>query len=187
MTSFSPQSAMTATTPSESSMARTAFSLGIVAYAVAWIGALVFASRVFGIGGAIGLSLIFVLPFLVAVRMRFRWPAARGREYAFLFVLLCFVFGGSAFTVWRWYDSCMDIQHARDVTFEELARIVDANPAFHGIQFSVNNHNKCRYWIRGSVVSQADLKSLQALCDHNGFPNCVMEVAVVNGNQRKSK
>jgi len=167
-------------------MARTAFSLGIVAYTVAWIGALVFASRVFGIGGAIGLSLILVIPFLVAVRMRRRWPAVRGREYAFLLVLLCFVFGGSAFTVWRWYDSCMDLQHARDVRFEELARVAHAEPAFRDVEFSFTSY-KGRYVIRGTVASQADLERFLALCDRYDFRFYAKDVAAVSGNQRKSK
>ena len=157
-------------------MARRAFSLGIAAYAVAWIGALVFASRVFGMGGAIGLSLILVLPFIVAVRMRLRWPAVRGREFAFLLVLFVFVSGGSVFTVWDWYDVGMHHQHARDVKFDELAHEAHAVPSYKG-----------RYMIRGTVASQADLERFLALCVQYDFRFYAKDVVAVSGNQRKSE
>ena len=56
--------------------------------------------------------------------MRCRWQAVRGRQLAFLLVLVIFVFGGNTFVIWDWYDTGMDRVYAEDVRFSELTRLV---------------------------------------------------------------
>jgi hypothetical protein len=169
-----------------STTGKKAFLFGIASYIIAWVGILVFGFRVFGIGAAIGLSLFLIFPFVVAVRMYHRWPTVRRTEFALLLVLLFSVFGGSAFTVWRWYDSCMDLQHARDLRFDELAQEAHAVPAFRGVEFSSTNY-KGRYVIRGTVATQADLERFLALCDRYDFRFYAKGVTAVSGNKRKSE
>jgi hypothetical protein len=144
---------MTTTTPSEHSTSQKVLLLGIVAYAVVWMGLLLFAYRVFGAGGATGLSLILVFPLVVAVPMRHRRAAVRGREFAFLFVLLVIVLAGSAFMVHGWYDAGMDRQHSDDLRFSELSHVAHSEAAFRNIEFSIT-HYKGRYVIRGMVASR---------------------------------
>jgi hypothetical protein len=110
-----PQAATTAARTAVPSTAKKAFALGIAAYVVAWVGVFVFMFRVFGMGGAIVLSLVLAYPLFVAVRMHLRWPTVRGREFAFLLLLLAIVIGGSGGVIWRCYDQCIDLQHAQDL------------------------------------------------------------------------
>jgi len=79
---------------------RRILSWGIAAYLVVWAAVLIFVSRVFGTGGAIAMSLILTIPFAIAVRMASSAASVRGREFAFLSILLVVVFGGSAFVIW---------------------------------------------------------------------------------------
>src|SRR5271157_3121192 len=64
------------------------FSAAIVAYLVVWAAGFVFVSRVFGLYGALALALVPILPLVIAVRLRRRWPSVRVREFASLAALL---------------------------------------------------------------------------------------------------
>jgi len=177
---------MTAAKPTKTPTAKKAFSLGTAVYAVVWLCVFIFASQVFGMGPAAGLSLVLAFPLLVAVRMLLRWSAARGRDFALLLVLLAFVFGGGVYTVWYWYDVGMDSEHASDVRFAELTRIAHEDPAFQNVEFSIADY-KGRYVITGRVASRADFERFQTLCDQYEFQSFAKAVAVMNGNQRNNK
>jgi len=168
-------------------MARTAFSLGIVAYAVAWTGTLVFVHRVFGMDlPAIILSLVLVVPLVVGAHLRCRLRTVSGREFTYLLILAILVSCGGALVIRNWYDNGMDSQHAEDMRFDEFARLARSDPAFHNIDFSLTNY-KGRYVIRGTVASQADLERFLVLCDRYGFRFYAKDVGAISGNQRKSE
>jgi hypothetical protein len=172
--------------PTKRSRVKNAFTLGIAAYAVAWLVVLAVAWRVFGSSSAVGLSLILLFPLVVAVRMRFRWSALKEREFAFFFVLLAVVLGAGIFTVWRWCDAGVHTEHASDRRFEELTRIAQEDPAFRDIKFSITDY-KGRYVITGVVASRADLDRFQELCDQYDFRSFAKTVAVMPGDPPKSK
>ena len=178
---------MSAATSHDRSTKKPFFVLGIGAYVAVCAGILLFTFRVFGGNGTAGLSLILVFPFIVAVRMLLRWDRVRASELSLLCVLLLCVSAGSAFIIWRWYDSHEDRQHAEDLRFDDFASAARTDPAFRDVAFLVDNHNKCRYWIRGSVASQADCDRLQSLRDRNGFPGCMTEITVMNGSQSMNR
>ena len=180
---------MTATAPAQRSMAQKAFLLGIVAYAVAWIGVLVFAYRVFGMFGVVGLFWILVLPFVIAIRICRRWPEVRGREFAFLLVLIAFVFAGGVFTIRGWYDKCVDLHHAQDVKFEELSRVVSENPTYCNIKLARVPFKTFSpiYQIQGTVASQTDLEHFRSLCDGHGLSFRPEDIVVTKDDHQEGE
>jgi len=180
-------SAMTTATTSELSTARKAFSLGIAVYAVAWAGVFVFVYRVFGIDlPAILLSLILAVPLVVAVRMRCRWPALRGREFVFLLLLVIFASGGGVFVIQHLYDTCRDLMRTEDRRFDEFTRIAHADPAFRDINFLTVSSKRFRQ-IQGTVATQADLDRFQTLFHEYHFPFYLVEVSVRDGSKQERK
>ena len=177
---------MTAAT-TERSMAKNAFSLGIAVYALAWAGVLVFLHRVFGMDvAAIILSLVLIVPLVVAVRMRCRWPEVRKHEFVFLLLLLVIVGVGSCGAIWRLYADGMHHRHITDIRFDELTHIAHSDTAFRHVEF-VTTIYKQRYQLRGTVASQADLEHLQSLCEQYGFHPGVKEIAVADVAKRASE
>jgi hypothetical protein len=173
---------MTSSTSTEGSLAKKVFSLAIAAYAATWAGAFVFAFRVFGMGAAMLLSWMLVLPFLIAVRMRRRWTAVRRREIVRLLVLLVLVSGGgSAFVIWHCYDLGMHNTYRAEVKFGELVRIVGEDPAFRNIELKRIPFKSFHpiSQIQGTVASQADLERIRLLCDQYGFPLRPSDVSVI--------
>lgn len=140
---------------------RRMLTLAIAVYLVAWGAGFVFVSREFGVVSAIKLSLIPVLPLVVALRMRGRWPTVRGREFAFLLALVIIVSGAAVGVVWNWYDTGMDRFHAEDLEYAEFVRVLRKDPAFHNVKASVSP--KHLFWLRGTVASDADLARLRSL------------------------
>jgi len=182
LTPFSPDAIFTAAmnaTTTGSVAVRRALSLGIVAYLILWTAAIVLVSRVFGLGSAIGLSLILVLPLAVAVRMRRQWRAVQGRDFALLLLLLAVVLGGIAYVVWDWRGAGEDRQRVRDFQFAQLAGLVRKDPAFHDVEFSVTEDNE-RYQICGTVASPSDLERLESLGSRFGFLPSMQEIKVAS-------
>ena len=64
-------------------------ALSILVGFTPFVAGFVFVSRVFGLSNALALSLLFIPPLIVTVRLCLKWPAVRGRELAFLAILLC--------------------------------------------------------------------------------------------------
>lgn len=140
----------------------------ILVYLIAWAAGFVLACRAFGLGGAMLLSMIPSLPLVVAARLRRRWPAVRGREFALLTVLLVVALGGVAGVVRSWYDAGTHRDHAEDVMYEEFGRRLRGDPAFRHvvIEFSPRKHI---YWVSGTVATRADLDRLGALAVRCGI------------------
>jgi hypothetical protein len=162
-----------------------AFSAAIAAYGIIWTCVIVYLLHAFGLDRSVvwlSVILILIVPLIIALRMHRRWPKVRGREFTWLIVLLIFVLMGGAYVVGYWHDAGLDKEHARNVRFVELTRLVDKDPVFNNIEliyqpFKVGNGYYC---IKGSVPTQADLEHLQMLCDQYGFVQCVKDVAVIN-------
>jgi hypothetical protein len=139
------------------------FSLALGVYFGAWVALIVFATRTFG-GHGSALSLIALAPLVVGVRLRYRWPLVRPRELVFLLVLVVVVSGSTPLVVWRWYDSCLDLQHAEAVKWAEFQSRVRQDPAFRDIVIHwPHAHYKSTYWMDGTVASKADRDRLRAL------------------------
>src|SRR5437867_2998970 len=109
---------------------RVALNVAVLASAVLLVGGFAFVSWDFGFRGAAVLSLVLALPLVVAVRLRRRWPAVRGRELVFLATLFCAVSGGGIFVVRAWYDDGLDRDHAEDVRWAEFERRLRRDAAF---------------------------------------------------------
>lgn len=162
---------MTATT-AERITARKAFSRVLAVYALAWAGIFVFVHRMFGIDTAtIILLSVIAAPFVVALRMRSRWPEVRKHEFAYLLILMVFVLGGSVYTIYYWTDIGLHNKHASYLRFQELTVNAQKDPAFNDVEFSASEFKVTWdiFQIRGTVVSQADLERLKSLCDQYGF------------------
>ena len=57
-----------------------------------------------------------------------------GAEFVFLVGQLTVVFAGVAGVIWNWYDTDMDLQHAKNVEFAEFGRLLHKDPAFRNIE-----------------------------------------------------
>ena len=145
--------------------ARRVFSLAIFAYLVVWVVVFVFLSRVFGNGDAILLSLAFVPPLVIALRMLRRWPLVRRRELAYLSALVIFISGASVYVVRYWSEIGMDRGHEAYEEFVEFRRLLARDPAFRNVELSYYENLKCPYWMRGSVTSDADADRLRSIAD----------------------
>ncbi len=179
---------MTAAT-TERSTEKKAFSLGIATYALAWAGVLVFLHRVFGMDvAAIILSLVLVVPLVVAVQMRRRWPEVRKHELAYLLILMAFVLGGSVYTIHYWADIGLHNKHTSYLRFQELTVNAQKDPAFNDVEFSASEFKVDWdiFQIRGTVASQADLERLKSLCDQYGFSSYAKDVVVSGDDNRAS-
>jgi hypothetical protein len=140
------------------------FSLALGVYFGAWVGLFVFASRTFGIHASSVLSLIALAPLVVGVRLRYRWPLVRPRELVFLLVLVVVASAGTPLVVWRWYESCLDLQHAEAVKWAEFQSRVRRDPAFRDVVIHRPHPPfKGGYWLSGTVASKADRDRLRML------------------------
>jgi hypothetical protein len=128
----------------------------------------VFVSRVFGLSNALGVSLLLVPPLVTAVRLCLRWPAVRGRELAFLAILLCVASGGTVLVVWDWYAGSMDRYHAEDVKWSEFERLIRRDPALRDVRVNLTGR-KHIYGASGTVASEADLNGLKSLASRCGI------------------
>jgi hypothetical protein len=165
-----------------SATGRRVFSLAVAAYVVLSSAALCFLFQTFGCDyKTIVLLLILAVPWIVALRMRRRWQATQGREFAFLAVLMLFVLGGSGYAVWYWFDNDFHRLYAEDVRFSKLTREVRADAAFRNVRLSATRFkvNVSLYSITGTVASQSDLDRLKLLAERYGFLSCMDEVKLV--------
>jgi hypothetical protein len=158
---------------------RRLFSLAIIAYLLVTVGVLVFTLRVFVMGLAVGLEMIFIFPIAVAMRMRSRWPDVRVEEFALLVVLVAFVWGGSAYVIWYNYDRGMHIEHAQNLKFEAFRHELRKDPAFRNVTAEYVRWMS-RYSLKGTVASQADWDRLKALADRFGFGSWIEDVAIAS-------
>ena len=152
----------------QSKMQRVALSAAVLASAVLLVGGFAFIYRDFGLRGAAVLSIFPALPLVVAVGLRRRWPAVRGREFAFLAILFCVASGGSIFVVRAWYADDLDRDHAEDVRWAEFERRLRRDPAFRDVQIH-KSERKNVHWASGAVDSEADLARLQSLAAECGI------------------
>jgi hypothetical protein len=157
-------------------------TLVVAAYLLVWGAGFIFVSQEFGIVSAIKLSLIPVLPLVVALRMCSRWPTVRGREFAFLLALVIIVSGAAVGVLWNWYDTGMDRFHAEDLEYAEFVRTLRKDPAFHNVKPFVSP--KHLFWLRGTVASDADLARLRSLADQGRFIRWNDELEVAGPNKR---
>jgi hypothetical protein len=126
-----------------------------------------FVARVFGLEGAMVLSLIPALPLVVAVRMRCRWDTVKNKEFAFLAVLLIVAIGGVIGVVRNWYETGMDHRHAEDVKYAEFGRELLRDPSFRDLKINAGLKNV--HWVSGTVASEADLARLYSLAARHGI------------------
>jgi hypothetical protein len=124
-------------------------------------------SRVFGVGGAVALSLLLAPALVIAVRLWRRWPAVHVRELAFLAVLFCVASGGIVFVVRDWYAKGMDELHAEDMKWTEFQRLLRRDRTFQDVKINLNR--KHFYWASGTVASEADLDRLKSLASRCGI------------------
>jgi ABC-type uncharacterized transport system permease subunit len=103
---------------------RRTVTIGTVVYFMALVAGFVFVTQIFGAISAIKLSIIPILPIIVAVRVRRRWPSVRGREIAFFFALILIVTGSSIGVVWNWFYTGMDRLHAEDLEYAAIKHII---------------------------------------------------------------
>ena len=150
----------------------------MVAYLIIWAVVFIFVYHVFGIGAAMGLTVILALPFAVALRMFSRWQSLRRQEFAFLFTVGIVAFGATGGLVWNWYDKGMDLRHAKDVEFIEFGRRLQKDPAFRDVELLVSPKE---FWMRGTVTSDADLDRLRSLAAQGHISWDMDEVKVVGG------
>lgn len=159
---------------------RAALSMSVFASAILLVVGGAFVSREFGFRGAAMLSLLPVLPLVVAVRLRRRWPAVPGRELTFLLILFCAAAGGSAFVVRAWYAAGLDRRHADDVRWTEFERRMRRDSAFQDIQVH-KPERKNIHWASGAVDSEADLAGLHSLAAECGIERKRLDKTYVNG------
>jgi hypothetical protein len=127
-----------------------------------------FISNVFGLSGALALSLVLMPPLVVAVRLRRRWPGVRGRELAFLALLLAISCGGVAYVVRDWYETGMDRYHAEDERWAEFERLLRRDPALRDVRINLTDRYHI-YWASGTVASEAELDRLKSLASRCGI------------------
>jgi hypothetical protein len=164
---------MSSTAPLDRSAAtRRGLSWAIAAYVAVWAFLSLATASTFGIGFAFGLSLVLVIPFLVAMRLWFRWSIVQKRELVYL-SLLTFACGvTSLFLFARWLDMGFGSAHAADVQFDRLIWAASNDPAFRDVRFERIPFKSTwsTYYISGTVSSEVDLARLRSLADEYGFP-----------------
>jgi hypothetical protein len=160
-----------------------ALSLGIVIYAIFWAIAFAGLAVGFGVSWAVTLSLLIAVPFVIAVRFRFREGPIRETEFLYLLLVSVVVFVGSACVVSYWHDVGIDREHARYENFGRLTQLVRDDPAFRDINLTYTPFKiECGlYSIEGTVASKADLDRLASLAEQYGFLSEISGVRV-SGN-----
>lgn len=128
----------------------------------------VFIFHEFGLSAALTLSLILAPSLVVAVRLRRRWPAVRGRELAFFALSLAISCGGVAYVVRDWYEAGMDRYHAEDVRWAEFERRIGRDPAFRDVRINMTDRKNI-YWASGTVASESELDRLKSLASRCGI------------------
>jgi hypothetical protein len=147
---------------------RNLFSTAIAAYLALWAVVFIAVFRTFGISQAVALSLLFAVPFFIAVRLRLRQSPIREVEIVYLLLVLVLVLGGAAYTAWHWHDVGLDREHAQALKFAELTRLIRDNPAFGNVElFPEGKHGP---EVRGTVASQTDYDRLKSLVKQYEFP-----------------
>jgi len=147
---------------------RVALNVAVLASAALLVGGFAVVCRDFGFQSAAVISLLLGLPLLAAVRVRRQWPAVRGREVAFLAVLLSVAAGGGAFVARAWYADGLDRDHAQDVKWAEFERRVGRDPAFRSVEIH-KSERKNIHWASGTVGSAADLARLRYVAAECGI------------------
>lgn len=130
-------------------------------YFVTWCAVGAYVLRVFGITCALGLSIVLILPLLVAFRLLVRWQRLGAHELVLLLTLVCVAVVTSTWIIVRWYDAGIDIWHHEDVECAEFKQLLKTEPAFRNVAIDVSKGHF--FWIHGTVSSQADLNRLRHL------------------------
>ena len=144
-------------------------TLGVGAIAALAVGAgFAWFSRDFGPSNAAILSLFFVPPLLVAVRLRRRWPNVLRRELGFLAIVLCASLAAIGIVAQSWYASGMDRMHAEDVRWARFETLLRKDPKFRHVAINLLSRRQT-YWASGTVASQADLDRLKSLATRCGL------------------
>lgn len=144
------------------------FSIAILAYFLASAVGFLYVARVFGLGGAMLLSLIPALPLVVAVRLRRRRPAVRRTELILLLALSVVASGGGIFVVRDWFDKGLDSRRDEDLRWAEFGSALRRDPAFKNVDIK-KSLRKDIYWVSGTVATEADLNRLQSLATRFGI------------------
>lgn len=140
------------------------FSVGIAMLAcLAGIAApFILVARDFGFGRTAFLSLFFLLPLFVAVRIYRRQPNVRWRELAYVAVLFCFMCGCVAALVQDLYAYGAD-ELQRWATFE---RRIGNDPAFNQVQ--IERSKTGVYLASGTLATPTDRDRLVHLAGECG-------------------
>jgi hypothetical protein len=143
-------------------------ALSILVGFTLFVAGFVFVSLVFGLSNALALSLLLLPPLVVTVRLCLRWTPVRGRELAFLAILLCGASGSIVFVAWDWYAAGMARYHDDDVKWTEFERLMRRDPAFRNLKINLTDR-KHIYWASGTVSSETDLDRLRSLASRCGI------------------
>ena len=141
---------------------RRLFTIGIAAYLLAWIGVTWHLVQVFWYSPVMWLAVVESFPLIAAFRMRRRWPAVKPSEIVYPIVLISVASGGAYAAVSNWYGYEMHRDHAEDLQYAELERLMREDPAFRHVEIRLSDR-KHIYWLEGTVPTDADLKRLYGL------------------------
>ena len=149
---------MNAVTQTSSPAIRKALSIAIGVYLIIWTAAFVVVSLTCEMGLAIIILILFVLPFVNALLMRYRRRAVRKTHLAVFVILVILVYCAGIAAVLGWYG-----EHRE---FIEFRRLLSRVPAFRNIELSYDERLKgTPHWMRGMVASDADLDRLRSVAD----------------------
>lgn len=145
----------------------TKFLCAVIVACIALMGAGLYrAASDFGVGGAAGLSLPFVLPLVIAVRLFRRRRAVSNREIMYLGTALGIAYVASVYAAIHWYGVGFDNRHSEDVQWSRFEGEFRRDPALRHL--TVEWNKKSRYYVVGEVASEADLERLRRLAEQHG-------------------
>jgi hypothetical protein len=159
---------------------RSLFSLAIFVYVVIWAVVFLFESSPFGIGSSILSSFILAVPFVIALRMLFRWNTLRVHEFVYLLALTIFVYGGVAYSIWDMFDKGQDRYYKEQLEFSEFDYLLHKDPAFHNVELL---EAPKAFWMRGIVNSDVDLDRLKKLSSQGLIHWSTEYVKVINNSE----
>lgn len=141
----------------------------LLAYVAGSFGFAVWIGSVFNAALATIVFVILSVPAVVAVRMLLAKRSSKKRELAYLCITFATVLIGTGFLVRDWFDRRLDV-HLAEVRHFEMARDelfgrIRKQPRFSNVTLDYTMRKGGRVYIKGSVVSQADLDDLKQMAD----------------------
>jgi hypothetical protein len=104
------------------------------------------------------------LLLLLAMRVHRNWSGSqRRRDVVLLGLLTAGTIAALGGSVPRWYDAGLDRQQMAHVEAVEFERELQHDPAFNDVEIYVSP--KQFYWLKGAVMTPADLERLNAMAD----------------------